>query len=164
MNIIQTIILEMQQEAVTTRKVLERIPESKLTWKPHEKSMTIGRLGMHIAELPGWIIQCLQTEELNFEPSSFKPKIPEEHIQIMNEFDRTQANVVLILKETPEHTLEKNWKFRVGNQIIFDLPRKAIIRNGINHMIHHRGQLSVYLRLLNVPLPNLYGPTADDKR
>jgi uncharacterized damage-inducible protein DinB len=164
MNIIQAIILEMQQEAVATRKVLERIPDARLAWKPHEKSMTIGRLGMHIAELPGWIKQCIQTEELNFEPSSFKPRLPDKHSQIMNEFDETQASVMLLLKETSEDVLERNWKFRVGSQIIFDLPRKAVIRNGINHMVHHRGQLSVYLRLLNVPLPNLYGPTADDKR
>jgi uncharacterized damage-inducible protein DinB len=164
MKTIENIISEFEQEAITTRKMLERIPDAKITWKPHEISMTIGRLGMHIAELHSWAVRCIQTEELNFDPTNFKPRTPGSHVEIVSEFENNLAKALEVLPSASDEMLEKQWKFRVGEHVVFDKPRKDVIRGGINHIIHHRGQLSVYLRLLGVPLPNSYGPTADDKK
>jgi uncharacterized damage-inducible protein DinB len=164
MSSIEHIISEIKEEAVATRKMLERIPDSKITWKPHEKSMTIGRLGMHIAELHSWAVRCIQSEEYNFDPAGFKPRMPESHAEIVTEFENNLAKVLDVLPAATEDMLAKQWRFRVGDFVVFDKPRRDVIRGGINHIIHHRGQLSVYLRLLGVPLPNIYGPTADDKK
>jgi uncharacterized damage-inducible protein DinB len=164
MSTAEYLISEIQQEAATTRKMLERIPDSKISWKPHEKSMTIGRLGMHIAELHSWVVRCLQTEEFNFDPGSFKPRMPESHAEIITEFEKNLAMTLEVMPTVSDEMLAKQWKFRVGEQLIFDKPRRDVVRSGINHIIHHRGQLSVCLRLLDVPLPNSYGPTADDKK
>jgi uncharacterized damage-inducible protein DinB len=159
----EQLIAELTKESEGTKTILLRIPETNLLWKPHAKSMTIGRLGMHIAELPGWISTCLETQELNFNPQDYKPFMPSAQAQIMEAFDKNLRKAIAILGVASEQTLAQQWKFRVGDQVIFDHPRRDVIRAGINHIIHHRGQLSVFLRLLDIPIPGLYGPTADEK-
>ncbi|HUN66301.1 MAG TPA: DinB family protein [Bacteroidota bacterium] len=159
----EAFIAELTQESEGTKSLLLRIPEEHLMWKPHEKSMTIGRLGMHIAELTGWITTCLETPSFDFPAGSYKPFIPSARAQIMEAFDKNLRKAVSVLSVASEEVLARQWKFTVGGQPVFELPRAQVVRGGISHIIHHRGQLTVFLRLLNVPLPGLYGPTADER-
>ncbi|HEY6951309.1 MAG TPA: DinB family protein [Bacteroidota bacterium] len=163
MNTAQRLVAELQQESAKNRLMLDKIPEAKLSWKPHEKSMTIGRLGMHIAELPGWIVRSLTSEEYEIPSGPYSPNIPQKHAQIMEEFDHQLLHAAEILRTATDETLSKNWKVRKGDRLIYDLPRAEVIRRQMNHIIHHRGQLSVFLRLLDIPVPGTYGPTADEK-
>lgn len=159
----EQIIAELSKESGGTKTILLRIPEAKLLWKPHAKSMTIGRLGMHIAELPGWISTCLETPEYNFADHEYKPFTPTLHAQIMEAFDKNLRKSISILSVASDEVLAKNWKLRFGERVIYDIPRRDVIQGNINHIIHHRGQLSVFLRLLDIPVPGLYGPTADER-
>lgn len=163
MNTAQRLIAEIQQESEKNKKMLERIPEPKLSWRPHEKSMTIGRLGMHIAELPNWICRCLTTEEYDFGTGSYNPNIPKNHAEIMSEYNEQLRKAIQVLGTASDDILAKKWKVRKGETVIYDMSREEVIRRQLNHIIHHRGQLSVFLRLLNVPVPPVYGPTADEK-
>lgn len=163
MSIARDFSTELRQQAVNTRKVLERIPETKLTWKPHEKSMTIGRLSMHIAELPNWIINALQTEGFDFGAAPFKPVIPSTTAEIKETFAKTLLKAADMLDNATDDQLAVMWKAMRGGQLIYEMPRSAVIRNNLNHIIHHRGQLTVYLRLLDVPIPKTFGPTADER-
>ncbi|MBN9298683.1 MAG: DinB family protein [Filimonas sp.] len=157
-----TYITTLQQEAIGTRKILARVPESQLGWKPHEKSMSLGRLAMHIAELPRWIVRSLLSTEFDFSKETLQRTTPESQSHILQVFEDNLANAINALHATSDEALSDRWTIRKGPHIIFEFPRKVNIRWTIHHIIHHRGQLSVYLRLLNVPLPNLYGPTADE--
>ena len=163
MNRGQELAADLQKESRSTKKILERIPEPKMSWKPHEKSMTLGRLGMHIAELPRWVIRYLETDEYDFGAAVYKPVIPDLHAQIMGEFESALADAVRALSNSTDDRLETQWKALNKGQTIFSLPRREAIQGGLHHLIHHRGQLSVYLRLLGVPLPGMYGPTADER-
>jgi uncharacterized damage-inducible protein DinB len=164
MNAGKRLLAEFQMEAANTKKYLDRLPEDKLMWRPHEKSMLLGRLAMHIAELPIWIIKCFETEEIDFEKGGFPPRVtPENKKQVIETFDEMLAKVYPILANASDETLGENWMVRRGDIIIYTMPRAANVRWVSNHIIHHRGQLSVYLRLLDVPLPGLYGPSADER-
>lgn len=164
MNIIEPIIAEIQREAATTRRLLERVPEDSFAWKPHEKSATLGRLAAHVAELPSFLIPALTQDELNFAAGEYKPFEPSNVAELVERFDKNIASAVEILKQQDDvESLSRLWRLSSGEHVIFELPRIGVIRFfAINHMIHHRGQLSVYLRLLDVPLPSIYGPTADE--
>jgi uncharacterized damage-inducible protein DinB len=161
--IAKELVTELEQEAETTKRVLERIPEAQLTWKPHEKSMTLGRLGQHIAELPQWVVRCLTMDEFVFSDGPYKPVIPETHAQIMQTLEKNMDAAVKALETATDEKLATMWKVRKGERVISERQRFATIRRELRHLVHHRGQLSVYLRLLNVPLPNMYGPTADER-
>jgi uncharacterized damage-inducible protein DinB len=163
MSTAQRFIKELQQEATKNRAMLERIPEPRLSWKPHDKSMTLGRLGMHIAELPRWVDRCLNSKEFDMGTGPYNPNIPKTHAEIMAEFDRQLLSAVKNLESATDAMLEEQWKFRRGDLVIYDLPRGEVIRRQLNHIIHHRGQLSVFLRLLDVPVPGTYGPSADER-
>lgn len=154
---------ELNQQAAKTKKVLERIPNDKLTWKPHEKSHQIGRLGMHIAEIPGNIVRALQTEEFDYAAVPFKPVYPNSTVEIMDTFEKTLKNATDLLEKATDEQLAVIWTSRRGQQIVSQLPRSAVIRNALNHVIHHRGQLTVFLRLLDIPVPGTFGPSADEK-
>jgi uncharacterized damage-inducible protein DinB len=158
------IAAELKQESISTRKMLERIPEQSFGWKPHEKSMTLGRLAGHVAELPGLFVPAMELDELDFASSDYKPFQPTTVAEVLDAFDKNiREAIALVEKQSDEHLLKK-WRMRSGDHVILELPRIAAARSmALNHMIHHRGQLSVYLRLLNVPLPSVYGPTADEK-
>ena len=163
----QAILPEFDQEMANTRKTLERIPEGKFAWKPHEKSMTLGRLATHLAELPGFTLATVQTESLDFAPPGgppFQPKTAASRAEVLDLFDQNIAAARSAIAATADPQWMVPWTLLAGGKVIFTLPRIAVLRGMImNHMIHHRAQLGVYLRLNDVPVPALYGPSADEQ-
>jgi len=163
MPIHDSFIAELQQEAVGTRKMLASMP-SYPDWKPHEKSMTLGNLVRHIAELPGWLSFTINSDELDFSKTPYTPKPVSNAEEAVAAFDKAVAKALEDLRQTDDVAMMQHWTLRDGDKIHFTLPKVAVLRSMVfNHLIHHRGQLSVYLRLLDVPLSGVYGPTADDK-
>jgi uncharacterized damage-inducible protein DinB len=162
MQLTQMLLAELQQEAATTRKMLERVPQDAFTWKPHEKSMGMGQLAAHVANLFGaWLRASLSADEYNLSDS--RPSGEESVASILEAFDRHVAEAAEILKNQSDEGLLNVWRLKRGEQVLFELPRWVVVRSMVfNHIIHHRGQLSVYLRLRDVPLPPVYGPTADE--
>ena len=163
MPINTALLAELKHEASNTRKMIERAPTDKLSWQPHEKSMKLGRLATHLAELPGWIKRVMQADEFDIATSVFNPEGKENTEAILQVFDEKLGEAVSALECASDDNLEALWTLRRGEQIMFQLPRKVCLRNiAFNHLYHHRGQLSVYLRLLDVPVPGIYGPSADE--
>lgn len=165
MSLCASLAAEMRQEAKTTRRLLERVPEASFGWKPHEKSMTLGRLAAHVAELPELVIPALTQPELDFGSGAFKPFEPKSTAELLEKFDRNIDAAAGLLEKQPDDRMGEPWKLRSGDHVLFEMPRAMVVRFvGLNHVVHHRGQLSVYLRLLDVPLPSIYGPSADEAR
>ncbi|TKC04147.1 DinB family protein [Pedobacter frigoris] len=162
MNRIKTYLKELEQEAVTTRKMLARIPSDKFSWQPHPKSMTIKSLATHIAELPAWVTMTLTTDELDFATAPYTPKDLNTTEELLAYFEQSLADGTSLLTDEYESVLDKPWTLRTGDQIHTTEPKADIIRMSINQIIHHRAQLGVYLRLLNIPIPGSYGPSADE--
>jgi uncharacterized damage-inducible protein DinB len=163
MSICETLAAELRHEAKTTRRLLERVPEGSFDWKPHEKSMSLGRLAAHVAELPELIVPALTRDELDFGSGDFKPFNPTSTAGLLEKFDRSINTAAELLEKQPDDRMGEKWRLRSGDHVIFEMPRAAVVRFvGLNHVVHHRGQLSVYLRLLDVPLPSIYGPSADE--
>jgi uncharacterized damage-inducible protein DinB len=164
MSLSKAFIAELKSETETTRKLLSRVPVDNLTWKPHEKSMTIERLAQHVAELPKWITNTVTKPGLNFaEGWTPSPKFASAE-ELVNHFDKNVVDAIAALETISDEDLNQPWTLQNGEQIYFTMPKKVVIRTmALNHFIHHRGQLSVYLRLLNIPIPGMYGPSADDK-
>lgn len=162
-TIASALIAEMEHEAATTRKCLERVPADKFDWKPHEKSMTFGKLASHVAEMFGWTPPTLQKDELDFSKMDYKPFEPQSTDELVEYLDKNVAEAIDVLRNTPDETFFENWTMRNGEQIYFTLPKIACMRSFImNHIVHHRGQLSVYLRLNDIAVPSIYGPSADE--
>lgn len=154
---------DLNHELTTTRKLLERVPEAHLEWKPHEKSMTLGGLALHVATIPYWLTRVLTADSFDLATATRNPP-PGSLREIMDAFEARVAEMRQALDAADDAALTRPWQLRRGEQVLQTMPRLAVIRMmGINHMIHHRAQLSVYLRLLNVPLPPMYGPTADEQ-
>lgn len=154
---------EIQEEAATTRRVLERIPPDKLAWKPHPKSMSIGQLGLHIASIPGAITKLAQLDEFDAASANFTPAPPQDTAEIFAALDASIQTAREFLEGVSESALMANWRLTANGQEIFTIPRAALLRSiMLNHWYHHRGQLSVYLRLLEVPVPVIYGRSADE--
>jgi uncharacterized damage-inducible protein DinB len=163
MNLIDLVLSELAHEAGTTRRLLERVPAQRLTWAPHKKSMTLGRLATHIAELPGWVGSIVEKDEFDIGTSGYVPPTLATVGEIVAMFDKNVAMATESLKRQGNDRLLANWQFKKSGQVMMQMPRLAMIRSFLmNHLIHHRGQLSVYLRLQDVPLPSIYGPTADE--
>ncbi len=159
----ESFITELQMEAASSRKMIERVPEKSFDWKPHEKSMTLGRLAYHISENPQWVSAIVNKDEIDFAANDYVPKEAKTSAELLKVFDESIAGAVECLKNASDEKLMGNWTMRNGEQIFFTLPKIAVLRSFIlSHSIHHRGQLSVYLRMLDVPLPQIYGPTADE--
>ncbi|RPI19597.1 MAG: DinB family protein [Ignavibacteriae bacterium] len=164
MPINESLIAELQQEASTTRKILERVPFKDPNWKPHEKSMAIGQLAVHVAELPNWINATLEHDELDFAKSEYNPPAACSGAELVEILDKNVASAMEILKKSSDEHFMTNWTLRNGKEIYFTLPKIAVLRSMVyNHIIHHRAQLGVYLRLLGIPLPGSYGPSADEQ-
>ena len=164
MTLGQILMAELKHEAVSTRKMLERIPAGKLAWKPHEKSMSLEQLAGHIVNMFSWTNVTLKQDELDFAKSDYKPKAYREASELVADFDKNIEDAVETLSNISNEEMAQTWTMRNGEQIYFTMPRTAVMRTFVmNHIIHHRGQLSVYLRLLDVPLPSVYGPTADEQ-
>lgn len=167
MALIDSIRGEFTHESATSRRLFERVPEAKMGWKPHEKSMTLGRLAGHIAELPHWGAGIFSTTELDLAaiPPDQRSANPSTVADLMAIHDRCVAEFDAATRGVDDDALRVPWRLRRGDFVIFELPRMAALRSFVlNHVVHHRGQLSVFLRLLDVPLPPIYGPTADEGR
>lgn len=165
MKLIDSLITEFEHEAQTTRKHLERLPEDKLAWRPHEKSFTAIALAAHITELVGWTDAILNQEGLNFDPATYKPYRATSVADLLKTFDDNVAKSKQALAGATDDTLEQPWTFKVMDRLQFEKPKAAVLRDfALSHMIHHRGQFSLYLRLLNIPVPGSYGPSADEQQ
>ncbi|HUD99502.1 MAG TPA: DinB family protein [Bryobacteraceae bacterium] len=163
MKITDALLPEFDQEMATTRRTLERVPEDKMDWRPHEKSMTLGQLACHIAELPGFASSAARADSLDFEKGEFKQIHATSCRQLLEAFDQTVAEARSAIASIGDEELMKPWVLRRGDVKLFQAPKAAVIRTVMmNHLIHHRGQLSVYLRLTNTPVPSIYGPSADE--
>lgn len=163
MSIAETLLLDLDPEIKSTRRVLERIPEKEPQWKPHEKSMPIGRLALHVATLPAFGSRMLSTNEMNFATEKFPDLVFQSTSHLLSELDRTSQEIRSHLSGASDEYLQQHWKFIFQDRVVVDAPRKLLFRTMfLNHLVHHRGQLTVYLRLLNIPVPGLYGPSADE--
>jgi uncharacterized damage-inducible protein DinB len=163
MSIAEVLLLDFDCEIASTRRTLERIPETQPEWKPDEKSMAIGRLALHVARLPQFCTRILTTRELNMANEKFPEIIFESTAHLISELKRTAAEAKSHLAAASDEELNKNWRLSFGDRIVVDAPRMVLYRTMFfNHLVHHRAQLGVYLRLLKIPVPGLYGPSADE--
>ncbi len=167
MAIKDALIPEFDHEMAVTRKTLERVPEDKPDYKPHEKSMSMSRLAGHVAELPGFVTMALQNDSFNIRPAgggpSRQPVVMSSRKQLLDEFDKNVANMRDTLSKASDESLMKSWSLMAGDKTILTMPRAAVVRSFcLSHIIHHRAQLGVYLRMNNVPVPSVYGPSADE--
>lgn len=154
---------EFQQEAIVTRKMLERVPQDKYDWKPHEKSVTMKELSIHVVDMISWFPGTINQDEIDFAKGYPQPVI-ENNAQLLELFDKNVAEALQSLENTTDEHLQQNWKLRNGDEIYMDMPRFKVLRGMVlNHFIHHRAQLSVYLRMNDVPVPAIYGPSADEQ-
>lgn len=159
----ELLIAELQREAVSTRKILAVVPTDKLEWRPHEKSMTLGRLASHVAEIPHWVNRPLENEEFDMAAQAYKPANCQSTEELLELFETKLSAAIAALEKATDADFERQWTFRRGEHILLQLSRYEAIRYMMgNHQVHHRGQLSVFLRLLDVPIPGMYGPSADD--
>ena len=166
MKLSDLFLSEFDQEMVSARKTLERIPEDKLSWKPHDKSMPLGRLAGHVAELAGWAVTTIKQDSLDFMPPGqppYQPTIAQSRKHALEVFDKNCEESRKAIASASDEHLMKNWSLLRGGQVLMTLPRFAVLRSFfMNHLIHHRAQLGVYLRLNNIPVPSVYGPSADE--
>lgn len=162
MNLIPMLVKEMEQEAQTTRKFLQRIPNDKFDWRPHAKSMTIQRLATHIAELPSWVSITFDTSELDFAKNEYKPAEIKNTQELLDYFDKNLADAKSHFEKATEDDLLPNWTLRNGEEIYSVSTKAEVIRMAYCQTVHHRAQLGVFLRLLDVPIPGSYGPSADE--
>ncbi|MCA9739299.1 MAG: DinB family protein [Gemmatimonadota bacterium] len=161
--IAESILPEFDHEFAQLRRVLERVPEGKGEFAPHEKSMPMARLAGHLAELPDWTGVTILTDEMDFAVADYTPYIMESREDLLKRFDDSLAKAREVLANASDEQLMGTWTMRQGEQVYFALPKVAVLRSFVlNHMIHHRAQLGVYLRMNDVPLPGMYGPSADD--
>jgi uncharacterized damage-inducible protein DinB len=166
MAIKDALLPEFDHEMGTTRRLLERTPEAEFSWKPHDKSMSLGQLAGHIANIPHWCTAITDNSVFDVAAAGtdVRPKAPTSVADLIAEFDRKVTEARGRIAGIADPQMLEPWTFKQGDQEIFTMPRVSAIRSFImNHLIHHRGQLSVYLRLRNIPLPPIYGPTADEQ-
>ena len=166
MSIAENLLPEYDHELATTRRLLERVPETEFGWKPHEKSMTLGQLSGHIANLPFWLSATMNAPfyDLLAGGPEVRNDPPASREALLKQFDEKVRNARTSLARATDAEMLAPWALKQGDQEIFSIPRVAAVRSFVmNHLIHHRGQLSVYLRLKDVPLPAMYGPTADEQ-
>ena len=165
MAIKDALLPEFDHEMGATRRVLERVPAADLAWKPHEKSFSLGQLASHVSNLPNWMSMTFDADSLDLATigDDARPKQPTEVGPILQWFDDKVKAARAKLDAQTDQTMLSPWTLKQAGQTLFTMPKVAVVRSFVmNHMIHHRGQLTVYLRLRNVPLPALYGPTADE--
>ncbi len=156
---------QLQREAPLSRKALERVPEGRPDWKPHEKSMPLGYLSQLVATMPDWIAMTVQRDELDLKPpggSPYKPPPTDTRVGLLRVHEEMVARALEALRGTTDQHLATPWKLLVGGRVVLEQPRHEVIADTFTHLAHHRGQLTVYLRLNGVPVPSLYGPSADE--
>jgi uncharacterized damage-inducible protein DinB len=161
------ILAQLESKAPRTRRALERVPEGRDDWKPHEKSMPLGRLAMLVATMPTWINLVVGKEELDIAPqagSNVEQKPLRTRAELVQALDKGVADARQALRNTTDEHLKKPWRLLVAGKVVSEEPREIVLRDTMMHLSHHRGQLTVYLRLNEAPVPSIYGPTADDKQ
>jgi uncharacterized damage-inducible protein DinB len=165
MTLTQQLLGELDREAARTRRALEQVPAGHDDWKPHDKSMPLGRLAGMIATMPAWIVLITKQDELDLTPpGGGQWKLPDQH-ELVTAHDKSVADARAALGSIDDNLLFTiNWRLRAGGQVVSDAPRHVALRDMLNHLAHHRGQLTVYLRLLGATVPAIYGPSADDQR
>ncbi len=166
MPLAELLLPEFDEEMTATRRVLERVPDGKASWKPHPKSMTLGRLATLVAELPGWVVNTIARDELDIMPPGGPPlkfEALDRTSRILELFDRNAAAARAALATASDAEFQKPWAFKVGGRTVTTNPKFTVYRRTVlNHLVHHRGQLTVYLRLNGAAIPAVYGPTADE--
>jgi uncharacterized damage-inducible protein DinB len=162
MTTIQPLLKELNQEAETTRKMLERVPTEYFDWQPHRKSMSIQRLATHIAELPSWITMAVTTDGLDFASNPYKQEPVGNTAELLDYFERSLADGREHLEKATEEKLEETWTLSNGDQVLQVATKGEIVRMVYCQIVHHRAQLGVFLRLLDIPIPGSYGPSADE--
>lgn len=164
MALVEAFLQEIENEAKTTRRVLERVPEDKYSWKPHPKSMSLGQLALHLAQSAGYA-DWVCTDVFEFTPDMGNLKEPANRAELLKALDDAVAKAKQALPKVGDAGLATMWKAVAGPNTVMEMPKVAVVRVvACNHTYHHRGQLSVYLRLLDVPVPSIYGPSADEGR
>jgi uncharacterized damage-inducible protein DinB len=164
MMIRDALLPEFDHEMGTTRRLLERVPEDRLSWQPHQKSMTLGRLATHIAEIPHWAQTIVKDSVFEMDPASFVPKTAASRAELLKTFDDSVAAARALVAGASDAELMSTWTMKSGGHEVISMPKAAVWRSFVmNHAIHHRGQLSVYLRENHVPIPSIYGPSADEQ-
>ena len=164
----EAILDQLEREAPRTRRVLEQVPEGKESWKPHEKSMPLGALAGLVATMPSWVTMILQTEDLDLSPpggsSTLSYSQPRTRAELLSAHDKGVEEARDALRQATEERLLKPWKLLVSEKVVMEDPRHVVLWDTLMHLSHHRGQLTVYLRLNGATVPSVYGPTADDPR
>ena len=160
MSISAQFLPEFDQEMATTRRLLERVPSERGAWKPHPKSFPLAHLAQLVAGMPGWIAQIMTNTELDL--SGSPPYSMQKTEELVAAFDRNVSDARAALAAARDPDFEVGWSLKHGPRVLMTLNRRDVVRQTINHLVHHRGQLSVYLRMNDVPLPSIYGPTADE--
>ncbi len=162
MTFTESFLKELEREAKTTRKMLERVPDDKFDWKPHEKSMNVRQLATHVAEIPGWIAMVLNTSEIDFGKNEYKPTEIGSNAELISFFERSLAEGRSNIAKAKDEQLKDTWTMRNGEQVYSSDTKDEVLRGVFCQVVHHRAQLGVYLRILNVPIPGSYGPSADE--
>lgn len=166
MKLTEFLLAELEREVARSRKALEQVPEGKYDWKPHDKSMGFGYLSDLVATMPGWVAMMVTTPELDIAPadgSSFKQEPNTTNAALLNALEQSAAGARSALQGTTDEHLTTPWQLKARGEVVAEAPRHEMIQDAINHWAHHRGQMTVYLRLLGAKVPALYGPSADDK-
>jgi len=168
MTMSDLLLPEFDEEMAATRRMLERVPEGKGGWQPHAKSMTLGRLATHLAEIPSWTVNTLTRSELDIAPPGgppFTPRVVQTKTELLDLFDQNVQAGRRALAGVPDDEFAKPWTFKRAGQTIWTRPKHEVFRRmAMSHMVHHRAQLGVYLRLQEVAIPGMYGPSADEQR
>lgn len=165
MTLTQQLLSELDREAARTRRALEQVPAGRDDWKPHDKSMALGRLAGMIATMPSWVVLIVKQDELDLTPPGGGQWQLPAHPELVAAHDKSVADARAALESIDDTLLfTTNWRLRAGGQVVSDQPRHIALRDMLNHLAHHRGQLTVYLRLVGATVPAIYGPSADDQR
>jgi uncharacterized damage-inducible protein DinB len=163
MNALQSLRAELANETRTTRRHLERIPAGRFDWRPHPKSSTVGALGCHLVSCLAFVEPIVTLDALDFDPATHRPFQAADPAALLAGFDETAARALRAMQGLADDAIDASWRFEIHGAVRFERKRGEALRDmTLSHLIHHRGQLSVYLRLLDVPVPPTYGPTADE--
>ena len=166
MRLAEFFAAQLEREAAVSRRTLERVPEGRDDWKPHEKSMAFGYLATLVASMPSWLAMTVNRDELDLNPPAgqgFRPPQWKTNAELLQAHDRCVADGLQALRGASDEHLGEPWRLLVGGRVVAENPRHVVLADTFTHLAHHRGQLTVYLRLMGVPVPSVYGPSADDR-